>query len=258
MKIIIKNTAIFLFIGLIFYFISSCNKDDIVVNNTPQDLGILRTDELGHILGGDYNDWCIHTTVDTFTTILSFKVSTSSNNILKLEWKTSKQYHCYGFDVERSLSTDTLYSKIGFVSGGGTSNDTIAYVYFDTLNSNVSNYKYRLKIIDIFGNFKYWYSTLSIHPIIDNYFFGPVYPNPVKVNFNIRFAIPLKDTVSMYFLNTFDSVFLIKNEVIQPGTYELDVSNSFNYHNIQKRLYFKCHSLPQSDSCRNYGDIQFE
>jgi hypothetical protein len=258
MKNIVKNIFILSFVFLSIYFISSCNKDDNVVNNTPQDLGILRTNEMGQVLGGDYSDWCVHTAVDTFTYVFSFNVTVISNNISKLEWKTSKQYHCLGFDIERSLKTDTIYSKIGFIAGAGTTNDTIYYIYYDTLSSNVSNYKYRLKTIDIYGIFRYWYTIMGIQPISNNYSFGPAYPNPTWSDFNLRFGLIKKDTVSLFFLNGFDTVFVLHNEVFNEGVYEIGaIGSSLNYHNVQKRLFIKCHSLQQSDSCKNYGDIQF-
>jgi hypothetical protein len=262
MKIFSKNIFIFLIIGLSIYFISSCNKEEIVNNGTINGIvitnhDILYTDELGRILGGDYSDWCIHKAVDTFTYISSFSVTPISDSIAKIGYKSTKQYHCFGFDIERSLKTDTIYSKIGFIAGAGTTNDTIYYFYYDSARANVSNYIYRLKAIDIYGSFKYWYTINNITPNNSNYLFGPAYPNPASSIFKIQFSIPRIDTVSIYFINLSDSVFIMKNEKLQPGIYELDIHNSFNYHKVQKRLYIKCHSLPQSDSCRNYGDIQF-
>lgn len=263
MKIITKNIVIFFIICLFSYLISSCNKEEIVNNGIINGIvitnhDILYTDELGRILGGDYSDWCIHKFVDTFTTVTSFSVTTISNNIAKLDWKTTMQYHCFGFDIERSLKTDTAYSKIGFIAGAGTSNDTIQYFYFDSASSNVSNYNYRLKAIDIYGNFKYWYTILNIIPTVSNYSFGPTYPNPVTSYFYIQFSIPRKDTVSIYFINSKDTTFLMKNEISQAGIYQIQsTAGILHYRNIQKRLYIKCHSLPQSDSCKNYGDIQF-
>ncbi|MFA5405343.1 MAG: hypothetical protein WC358_10450 [Ignavibacteria bacterium] len=260
MKIFVKNIFIFLIIGLSFYFISSCSKDENIVKNEPVDLGILRTNEFGQVLGGDTTDWCIHALVDTFTYVISFNVTVISNNISKLEWKTSKQYHCFGFDIERSLKPDSNnYTKIGFISGVGITNDTISFNYYDTVSLNVSYYKYRLKVIDIYGNFRYWYTVMGITLIGgNNYSFGPAYPNPVYTNFNLPCDIPKDDTVSIFILNGFDTIFFIKNERIYKGSYMIGIYNNYNFHNVQKRLYIKCSSLPISDSCRNYGDIQFE
>jgi hypothetical protein len=253
----LKNILIFVLTGFLIFLASGCKKDDSIFKNDPVDPGILRTDETGRILGGDYSDWCMHTAVDTFTHVIAFNVTTVSANTAKLQWITSKEYHSFGFDIERSLKTDTVFSKIGFLPGAGISSDSTAYLYYDSVISNVSNYKYRIKITDIFGNFSYEpHGIININPPL-NYSFGPIYPNPVSSYFNIRFSISKKDTVSIFFLNNNDSIFVLHNDIKNIGTYEILCNNIFNYHNIQKRLYIKCHSLPVSDSCRSYGDIQF-
>jgi hypothetical protein len=257
MKAYIKNILVILILGALIYSIQSCNKDnDVIVKNEPVDLGILRTDEIGRVLGGDYSDWCIHQYIDTFTTAYIINVTAISNNVNRIQWMTSKQYHCLGFDVERCLKTDTNYIYRGFLPGIGTTNDTITYFYNDTVSTVASDYKYRLKVRDIFGNFKYAYLTILTYPPA-NYSFGPAYPNPVEIIFRLRIDIPRKDTVSLFFINNFDTIFVLKNEVMIQGNHELDIDNRFNYHNVQKRLYIRCGSFPLSDSCRNYGDIQF-
>ena len=253
-----KNIIIFVLTLFLLYLVSSCNKDDTVSNGVIENHDILRTDDAGHILGGDYSDWCMHPAVDTFTTVSSFSLFIISNNIARLDWVTTKQYHCYGFDMERSLKTDTMFSKIGFITGAGTTNNAISYVYYDTVTSNASNYKYRLKVIDIYGNFKYVSTGINITYPPSNYSFGPAYPNPTLYSFKVKLEIPKADTVSLYFLNQLDTLFVIKNEKMQTGVYEFDISNTFYFYNVTKRLYLKSSSFSQSDSSKEYGDIEFK
>jgi hypothetical protein len=256
MKIILRYSFLIIVIGLSFYAISGCNKET-PVTPTSIDLGILRTNELGNILGGDYSDWCLHNPVDTFTYVKYFYVITQ-NNIATLRWTTSKEYHCYGFDVERSVVTDTNYSRQGFVHGTGSTNDSVSYIYFDTLQINHPDYKYRLKVLDTFGNFEYLYQGGQINGFPPNASFGPAYPNPATDNLTIKFSIPRADTVSIYFAEfKTDTVFFMNKEPLNVGSYVIYTYNSSNFHNVQKRLFIKSSSIRNADSCSLYGDIQF-
>lgn len=256
MKTITRYIFLFAVMGLSFYAIISCNKETPTTPSTS-DFGILRTDEFGNVLGGDYSDWCLHNPVDTFTYVKYFYVITQ-NNIATLRWTTNKEYNCYGFDVERSVISDTNYSRLGFVHGTGTTNDSVSYIYFDTLQINHPNYKYRLKILDTFGNFRYLYQGGQINGFPPNASFGPAYPNPTTNNLNIKFSIPRVDTISIYFAEyRTDTVFILNKERLNVGSYQIQTYNSSNYHNVQKRLYIKSGSIKNADSCSLYGDIQF-
>ncbi len=241
--------------GLSFYAIISCNKETPTTPSTS-DFGILRTDEFGNVLGGDYSDWCLHNPVDTFTYVKYFYVITQ-NNIAALRWTTSKEYNCYGFDIERSVVSDTNYSRLGFVHGTGTTNDSVSYIYFDTLQLNHPNYKYRLKILDTFGNYKYLFQGGQINGLPPNASFGPAYPNPTNGSYKVKFQIPRIDTVSLYLTGLIDTLIIINKQICYPGMYEVNISNSSNFHNVQKRLYIKSGSIRNADSCSLYGDIQF-
>lgn len=257
MKTLLRNYFLILVVCVSLLAVHSCNKES---PTTPSnsDIGILRTDEFGNILGGDYSDWCIHNPVDTFTTIKYFYVTMPQNNISFLKWATSKEYNCYGFDVERRIIPDTNFIKVGFVSGTGTTNDSVAYAYFDTLQPNHPSYSYRLKQLDIYGNYTYISSGIqNIYPI-PNASFGPAYPNPTTGSFVITFNIPRKDTVSVFFTDfRIDTTFFAKNEILNAGTYQFYISNNSNFHNVQKRLFIKSSTIRNADSCSLYGDIQF-
>jgi hypothetical protein len=255
-----KNILFFVVIGLSLYFISSCNKDDAVNNGTfiinPFD-EILRTDETGKILGGDYTDWCMHQPVDTFTYVKYLTATRISSHSMQIKWATSKEYHNSGFYIQRSINYDTNYITLGYLPGSGTSNDSIIYYFTDTTALSSVNYFYRLKIYDNWGNYKYFGTGINILYGIPNYSFGPAYPNPASSIFIIPFSLPRTDTVSIFFIKNPDTVFLINKEKLQAGSYQIDVNNNFHFGSGIKRLYIKCSSIPVSDSCKSYGDIQF-
>jgi hypothetical protein len=258
MKHIFKNIAVFLFVGFSLYFISSCQEDKSITYLTSSDLGILRTDASSRILGGDYSDWCMHSAADTFTYVTSFTMSAYINNtIAQLKWTTKQEYHCSRFDIERKRYNDYNYTKVKSVVAQGIVYDTTNYKINDTVY-RVSDYTYRLKVIDIYGNYKYiTYGQYAVTPPL-NYAFGPAYPNPASGYFMIPFSLQWKDTVSIYIVNNSDTFFITKKNVMQAGTYKF----TYNYDTTifghsQKRIYIKCNSLPYNDACKSYGDIEF-
>lgn len=260
MKILLKNIFIFTVIGFTLYYFESCNVDKTVTPLTTTNPGILETNESGQVIGGDYSDWCIHPAIDTFTYVVSFSMTISYNNrVANLRWVTSKEYHNYGFDVERKRFSDINYTKINFVPGQGIKNDSTYYFYSDTVFSNVQGYTYRLKMISVFGNFKYFYiGPIAIIPPL-NSSFGPVYPNPAKGVFNLPFSLPRKDTVTIFFIDNRDTVYLAFRKIYLSGSYRITYNyDTSRFHRAQDRLYFYCGSQQINDSCKNYGDIQFK
>ncbi|MDD5362575.1 MAG: hypothetical protein PHN88_10620 [Ignavibacteria bacterium] len=261
MKSLSRNIFLTAFIVISLYFAAGCNKDNPVNtgNSGFIDLGILRTDENGNILGGDSTDWCLNGNTDTSTIVPYLHVSTASGNnrIAKLSWTTIHEYNCSGFDIERKLSGDTGYIKIGHLQGRGTANDSMQYNFSDTVLTQVSDYLYRLKIFNIYGSYGY---VIQGYPFIYEVrftAFGPAYPNPTSGNFKLKYTVPFSDTVSLYFLNGRDTFYLVQNSAYLPGSYEIQISNTFNYHAVQKRLYLKSRIFRFCDTCKYYGDIQF-
>jgi hypothetical protein len=256
MKYLYKNILISLVIVLFAYLVFSCDAEK-TVEYISLDLGILQTNESGEIIGGDMSDWCLKSVVDTFSYVSSFTLTISHNTVAILRWVTTQEYHNYGFDIERKRYNENNYTKIDFVQGQGTNHDSTIYIYNDTVN-NVYYYSYRLKMIDIYGNYKYITVGSSTFTSPHVAFFGPIYPNPAKGRFTIPFAITQNDYVSIYFIYNSDTVFITKSKPYQAGTYKIIYNyDTAKYHNIQCRLYIFNFSLQFNDSCRSYGDIQF-
>ncbi len=75
------------------------------------------------------------------------------NNQTLLTWSTASERNNKGFDVEKSADGQT-FSSIGFVAGNGTSSNVNNYTFSDDKLVSGNNY-YRLKQIDLDGNFHY-------------------------------------------------------------------------------------------------------
>lgn len=97
-----------------------------------------------------------------------------------LDWATANEQNSKQFDVERSLD-GTRFAKIGVVIAHGNSSQTNTYQYtdqsIDRLGSELMFY--RLKQIDIDGNYKYS-SIVRLRYSEKNIVNSIVYPNPTQ------------------------------------------------------------------------------
>ncbi|MDW3649306.1 MAG: T9SS type A sorting domain-containing protein [Bacteroidia bacterium] len=114
----------------------------------------------------------------------------------QLNWATAKELNNDGFEVEhRTESSD--WGKIGFVKGLGTTDQISSYEYQHADPQKGMNY-YRLKQIDLDGNFEYSPSIeLNFSPIGVGLI---LYPNPASERVNIK----LLDSFSRGKLQVFD------------------------------------------------------
>ncbi|HRB00763.1 MAG TPA: T9SS type A sorting domain-containing protein [Ignavibacteria bacterium] len=170
----------------------------------------------------------------------SFSSSTSGSDVT-LNWSTSSETNNSGFDIERSSVSGT-WSKVGNVTGNGTSITTNNYSYTDK-NLTSGNYSYRLKQIDFNGNFEYF--NLSNEVIVGipvKYDLSQNYPNPFNPSTKINYTLPTEGLVS---IKIFDmsgkEVMSLVNEVKTAGYYSVN----FNASNLSSGIYF--YSLSAAD-----------
>ncbi|HTR82695.1 MAG TPA: T9SS type A sorting domain-containing protein, partial [Bacteroidota bacterium] len=164
--------------------------------------------------------------------LTSFTAFPRTNGV-ELSWKTATEINNYGFDVERK-STDS-WSKIGFVSGNGTSNIAHNYSYSD--NAPAGTYSYRLKQIDRDGKFQYSAvveATVGITP--NTMILGQNYPNPFNPETSIEFAVPATGHTTLKVYN------MLGQEIatLVNGNIEAGVLNrvSFKGSNFPSGMYF--------------------
>ena len=101
------------------------------------------------------------------------------SSVSELSWTTVSEINCAGFDIERSLDGNR-YSKIGIVnskSTNGNSNTTLLYSFQDNKPLIGNNY-YRLKQIDLDGNYKYSNVATVKFDSPTTFFIQSVFPNP--------------------------------------------------------------------------------
>lgn len=128
--------------------------------------------------------------------LASFTSMTEKNNIT-LNWSTSTEINNSGYDVERKLTSDSTWNKIGFVQGSGNTTQTKNYKYEDR-NLITGKYNYRLKQIDYNGNYAYYnlQNEISVG-IPEKFALSQNYPNPFNPTTKINFEVPKESKVSI-------------------------------------------------------------
>lgn len=199
----------------------------------------LRWDNPNTAVVNPQNETAISTNVGSYNGLLPVEltsfISVISGNNVVLNWTTSTETNNSGFDIERKKS-DGSWSKIGFISGNGNSNEIRNYSYKDN-SIQTGNYNYRLKQIDFNGNFEYFELQNNVEIGIPNkYELAQNYPNPFNPSTKINFNLPVDSRVS---LKVFDmsgktvSV-ILNNEFRNANYYTVD----FNAAGLSSGVYF--------------------
>lgn len=148
-------------------------------------------------------------------------VSFSAKNIEKgihLTWNTATETNNAGFEIERSIKDKSLWKKIAFIDGAGTSSSPKSYSYIDV--SAEGEIEYRLKQIDRDGAFHYSNAvevSASIAP--EKYLLTQNFPNPFNPTTSISFAVAQKERVSIKIFNILgQEVLTAFDKEVEPNT----------------------------------------
>jgi hypothetical protein len=121
-----------------------------------------------------------------------------------LTWSTCSEINNAGFDIERRIEDPVKkqfgeWSKIGFVRGSGTTNETKHYSFEDK-KLNTGKYQYRLKQVDYNNNFEYYQltnpSVMEIGMPV-TFDVSQNYPNPSNPRTKIDYQIPFNGKVNL-------------------------------------------------------------
>ncbi len=109
--------------------------------------------------------------------LLSFTANRLDNQTVRLTWTTTTELNSAYFSIEKSTD-GTYFSPVGQVKAAGHSNRKLDYSFDDTHMSSENIIYYRLKQVDIDGQFKYS-KTVAVFKKDKNEKLI-VYPNPAK------------------------------------------------------------------------------
>lgn len=167
--------------------------------------------------------------IDTATVLpveLTHFSSSVNNKKVELSWETATETNDYGFQIERQFENNTYWSVIGFVKGNGNSYSPKIYSFSD-LPSLSATYKYRLKQVDLNGNYKYSSEIEVVYNNVTNFSLDQNFPNPFNPSTTISYQLSAEGLVSIKVYDVLGKeIVTLVNEVKQSGLHEVDFNAS--------------------------------
>jgi len=155
------------------------------------------------------------------------------NQQVQLTWVTATETNNYGFEIERR-DDSSGYETLAFVSGNGTSANSVTYNFVDK-NLFAGRYYYRLKQLDYDGSFKYSEEVLVDIPILSDFKLFQNYPNPFNPSTKIKFYTPTQDRIKIGLYDLLgNEIKILFNDQVNSGSYQVDIDGS----NLASGTYF--------------------
>ncbi|MBS1493413.1 MAG: fibronectin type III domain-containing protein [Bacteroidetes bacterium] len=166
--------------------------------------------------------------------LAAFTSSVNKNDVT-LNWRTTSELNNSGFEIERKKSNETVWNRVGNVTGKGTSNVENTYKFEDK-NIPSASYNYRLKQIDFNGNYQYYDLVNAVTVgVPTKWNLSQNYPNPFNPTTKINFDIPKESFVK---INVYDIsgrlVANLVNEKKDAGYFTVE----FNASSLASSVYF--------------------
>jgi len=165
--------------------------------------------------------------------LTSFSAIINDGNVL-LNWATATEVDNYGFDIERKVLESRLWEKIGFIVGHGNSNSSNNYRFIDE-NIIAGECFYRLKQIDINGDYEYSDEIEVFVQAPTKFNLEQNYPNPFNPSTKINYSIPTNANVKLFVSNILgENIALLVDEFKEAGKYSVE----FKAENLSSGIYF--------------------
>lgn len=153
---------------------------------------------------GVHDAWLLRTVTSVVPVeLVSFSVNGTGEGVM-LEWTTASEVNNRGFEIQRSGDM-TNFVTLDFVHGKGTTTGGQNYSYLDKSPASGINY-YRLKQIDLNGDFHYSGMIEWSENPVASYSLGQNYPNPFNPSTVIRYALPVAGFVDLKVFNQIGEV----------------------------------------------------
>lgn len=106
---------------------------------------------------------------------------------IQLKWATASETNNKGFELERTISPLVNFEKIAWIAGNGTTSSVYLYHFEDRNLISGMNYFYRLKQVDLDGNFSYSKIVSGMIPVSKHEI--TVMPNPFSESTSIIYTL---------------------------------------------------------------------
>jgi hypothetical protein len=159
-------------------------------------------------------------------TLVSFTAEAVNNQYIELNWVTASEINNSGFQVERS--TDGIsYQSIGWVDGHGTSTVTNDYQLSDMTAIPGVVYYYRLKQVDVDGNYAYSNIVSASLTGDKGFTLTGIYPNPATSQISIGVICNVNTTAAVSLTDVLGRDVLVQDWTLSVGynTNVFDVSS---------------------------------
>ncbi|MBS1494578.1 MAG: T9SS type A sorting domain-containing protein [Bacteroidetes bacterium] len=189
----------------------------------------------------------------------NFVASTIKNEVI-LDWATGHELNNSGFEVQRASlipnqnSTDFAstinYTTVGYVQSRGNSNLEQTYKFNDR-NLQAGRYAYRLKQIDVNGNYTYFILNNEVFVNLPaKFFISQNYPNPFNPTTNINYEIPFDGMVKiLVYDNTGREIKTLVNGNVNAGYHKVE----FNASGLPSGVYF--YRVNASSGSQNFDKV---
>jgi photosystem II stability/assembly factor-like uncharacterized protein len=163
--------------------------------------------------------------------LISFTFEVIDNSV-QLNWQTATEVNNYGFEIERKID-ESDWNNIGFVLGHGSSTSVKSYSFTDNGPKSGTKIKYRLKQIDLNGNYEFS-NEIEIEIVPSKFTLFQNYPNPFNPSTKIRYQLPNESKVVIKIYTILGSeVMELVNDKKEAGGYEVE----FNADNLSSGTY---------------------
>jgi len=158
--------------------------------------------------------------------LAGFDATLTGSQTVRLSWQTTSETNNAGFQVQRRQAGAGSWTEVDFVEGAGTTEEAQTYRFTDAVPFAADSMRYRLKQVDADG------STQLSDPVTvamgppDRLTLRAPFPNPVRGQATIRYAVPERQDVSLVLFDVLGRQVRTLTRSPQKGRHErqLDVS----------------------------------